>query len=78
MSLEELEAAGVLLPPEKWRKRKLKSRVARLPLLGMGALLPVSIGLIYFGDGGGPTWVGLAIFFAILAGFIRVSLRGIK
>ena len=78
MSLEELEAAGVLLPRDKWRKRKVKSRVARLPLLGMGILLPVSVALMYFGDGGGPTWAGLAIFLGILAGFTRVSLRGIR
>ena len=42
MSLEELQQMGILLPQDKWRKRKIKSRVPRVPLAIVGALFPVT------------------------------------
>ena len=49
MTLKELEDAGVLLPRDKWRKRPCKTRVPRLPLLIVGALVPVSVASMYLG-----------------------------
>ena len=77
MSLEELEQAGILLPREKWGKRKLKTGVARGPLAVVAALFPVSAALMYLGDGRGLTWVGLVLFLVILVAFTWLSLRGI-
>lgn len=78
MSLEELEQAGILLPRKEWGKREVRTGVARAPLAAIAVLLPVTAGLLYFGDGRWPSWIGLGGFFCLLAGFTWVSLRGIR
>ena len=77
MSLEELQQMGILLPQDKWRKRKLKSRVPRVPLAIVGVLFPVSGLLMYFGDGGTVSWAGVGLFLALLGAFTALNLKEI-
>ncbi|MCZ6602171.1 MAG: hypothetical protein O6952_04130 [Planctomycetota bacterium] len=77
MSLEELQQMGILLPKDKWRKRKIKSRVPRVPLAIVGALFPVSALLMYFGDGGAVSWAGVGLFLVLLGAFTALNLKGI-
>lgn len=78
MSLEDLEKAGILLPREEWGTHDVHTRVARLPLLLLGALVPVSAALMYAGDGELLTWIGVGLFFVQLVVFTWLSLRGIR
>lgn len=78
MSLEELQEAGILLHQSKWRKRPVRTKVPRVPVAITGALLPVAVSFMYFGDGRVLTWIGLGIFLVLLAGFTWASLRGIR
>lgn len=78
MSLEDLEQAQLLLPREQWGTHDIHTHVAKLPLLVSGALVLLSAAMMYAGNGGWLTWVGLALFFAVLTAFTWVSLRGIR
>jgi hypothetical protein len=76
MSLEELERAGLLLPREEWG-RPPDGRPGRLVLLPVGLGAVCSGWLMYTGNGGALTWVGLGLFLLALAAFTLVSLRSI-
>jgi len=78
MSLEDLEQAGILLPREAWGTHDIHTHVARVPLLVLGTLAPVSVALMYVGNGEWLTWAGLGVFFALMAAFTWLSLRGIR
>lgn len=77
MSLEQLEEDGLLRPREQWGRGHARSNVAKIPLLAVAIAAVASAGLMYFGNGGRVTWIGLGLFFLALAAFTAVSLRGI-
>jgi hypothetical protein len=78
MPLEHLERDGILRPREEWGGRRPESNVARVPLLAAALLVPVAAALMFLGDGGVLTWVGLALYFVFLVAFTVISLRGIR
>lgn len=66
MTIDDLRDQGVLLPEEEWGKHSLKTTVPRLPLAA--ALLVATLGclLMFLGNGGLLTWVGVAVFIITL------------
>lgn len=77
MPLEDLQKAGLILPEDQWGKRDLTSDVRRVPLLLSATSIPAWAALMYIGDGGWITWIGIILFFAFLSAFTWLSLRGI-
>lgn len=78
MSLEDLERAGILLPREEWGTHDIRTHVAKAPLLVLGTLTPVSVALMYVGNGEWLTWAGLGVFFVLMTAFTWLSLRGVR
>lgn len=78
MSLEDLERAGLLLPQEQWGTQDIHTKVAKIPLIILGVLVLTASGLMFGGNGGWVTWIGLGLFFVVLAAFTWLSLRGIR
>jgi hypothetical protein len=78
VSFEDLERAGLLLPREEWGTRDIHTEVAKAPLIVLGVFVPVFATLMYAGNGEWLTWVGLGLFFAQMATFTWLSLRGIR
>jgi hypothetical protein len=77
MSVEDLEAAGLLLPRDQWGAPPRRPPF-RVPTLVLGVLAALSGGLMSWGDGRASTWIGLGLFFAVLAGFTVFSLAAIE
>lgn len=78
MSIEDLERAGILLPREEWGTKDIHTHVAKVPLLVLGGVVPVSVSLMYLSDGAWLTWVGLGMFLVQFGVFTWLSLRGIR
>ncbi len=77
MSLEDLERAGITLPRDQWGKRKVHSAVNR-PLFLVAAAGAIVAGiLMYWGSGGGTTWVGAMLFLVSFFVVIVISLRAV-
>lgn len=77
MSREDLERAGLLLPRHEWGKRPLRTPVSRSWLTVIGGLAALSVGLMYWGDGGQATWIGVGLFLLALLGFTILSARAV-
>lgn len=67
-----------LVPRSEWGKQRVHAAVARGLLLLVGGLVLPAVALMYLGDGGLWTWIGLALYLGLLAGFTGISLRGIR
>ncbi|MGB2985878.1 MAG: hypothetical protein WBE26_08340 [Phycisphaerae bacterium] len=77
MSLEDLERAGITLPRDQWGKRKLHSAVNR-PLFLIAAAGAIGAGvLMYWGDGGGATWLGAMLFLVSFFAATAIALRAV-
>jgi hydrogenase-4 membrane subunit HyfE len=66
MTIEDLREQGVLLPEEEWDKHSLKTTVRKLPLAIALLVATASCVLMFLGDGGRLTWVGVAVFILTL------------
>ena len=77
MALERLARDGFLLPKSARGKLALDGSIRRAPFVLLGVMGFASCLLMYLGDGGGWTWVGVIAFHAFLAAFLAVSLRGV-
>lgn len=77
MTLEDLEAAGVLLPREEWGERSLMTTTNKPVLVALGALAVAACVLMYVGDGSLWTWIGAGAFLGILILFTWLSMRAV-
>lgn len=77
MSLEELQAQGLLLAEEHWGEIELKTPVNKRAIASTFCLAALAIALMVIGQGRSLTWVGAALFVLFLLLFTIVSSRGI-
>lgn len=78
MSLEDLKRAGLILPEREWGKRGLRSAVNRPLLVLVGAGAVISSFLMYAGDGGLLTWLGMGLYLVFLLLFTALSLQAVE
>ncbi|HED05033.1 MAG TPA: hypothetical protein ENI60_09850 [Candidatus Fraserbacteria bacterium] len=77
MSLRRLEKQGLLLPRDQWGKHRLTTDVNQPLLALVGVLIIAACALMYAGDGGRWTLIGIVIFFIGLVGLLLLSWRAI-
>jgi nucleotide-binding universal stress UspA family protein len=73
---KELQEQGILMPKAHHDVEDLHSSVNQVTLVLCGLLAVASTTVIYLGDGGTWTWIGVVGFFIALAWFTRMSMRG--
>ena len=77
MSLTDLRKLDLLRPEEEWSGRTPRSTV-HVSLAGVAAAMGLgSCVLMALGDGGVPTWIGIAVFSVALVAFTIVNVRAI-
>lgn len=69
---------GVLLPPEEWGSHDLKTTVNRGALAATALLGAVGLVLMYLGNGGAITFLGIALFLGFMALITVISLRAVE
>lgn len=77
MSLRDLEDHGVLLPEDEWGAHSLETTVPEVPLLVMFVVAVVALVVVFFGNGGAWTWIGLGTFLLALCGITSVCDRAV-
>jgi hypothetical protein len=78
MSLKDLRDLGVLLPSEEWGQHDLSTTVNKAALILALILVSGAMVLMYAGNGGTLTLVGMGVFFAFVAWITRISLRAVR
>lgn len=75
MSLEDLEDAGVTLPPEQWGKYEVRSHINSLLFVSALVVEVLSCIGMYWGDGSLLTWVGAVMFLISSVALTAILLR---
>ena len=77
-SRERLEEQGYIVEGELETNGKLKSSVSQPLILLIGALTLIAAMMMFAGDGGTLTWIGVLIYFGSLLVFTFVSVRAAR
>ena len=77
MSVTDLKKLGLLRPESEWSGKGVGRsayplRTALFGALGLGGCIAM-----VFGDGGGWTWIGLAVFMVMLTLFVIVNVQAV-
>lgn len=78
MTLEDLERDGMLLPREEWGQHDLHTTANQPAIFAVGVVGMASSVMIYWGNGGAFTWIGLVLSLAALAGFTVLSCQAVN
>lgn len=77
MSLDDLREHGVLLPEEEWGAHRLATTVAQGRLGAAFGVAGVAAAVMYLGNGGRWTWLGLLTFLFALCWIVWLCDRAI-
>ncbi len=77
MSLRDLERAGLLRPKEEWGQGDMHSHINRSSLIAAWVVAAVSAVLMYVGNGGQATWIGMCGMLAFVGWFTYLSMHAI-
>lgn len=78
MTLEDLQAAGVVLPKEEWGERDLSTTASKTGTIATGVIALAACAMMYLGGGAIPTWIGAALFLLDLFVFIWLAIRAVE
>ena len=78
MSLKQLRDLGVLLPHEEWGAHDLRTTVNKRALGATTALGVAGLALMYVGNGGGVSFVGVGLFLGFMGLITWISLRAVE
>jgi len=78
LSLKDLEKAGLIRPQEEWGQGDLHSHVNRPSLMAAWVVAGISAVLMYVGNGGSATWVGLGGMLLFIVWFTCLSMHAVE
>ena len=77
MSLRDLQRAGLVRPKEEWGQADLHSSISRVSLISAWVVAAVSAVLMYVGNGGHVTWIGVCGMLVFIGWFTYLSMHAI-